>query len=256
MEHHQGWCGAFATGLRRHSWRVKIDTKPSPCDMIVFFGSRHAKLYKEQSGAPEVCLLERGYLGNRFEWTSVSLSGLLNGRAKFNNRGMPGDRWERHFSRLLRPWREKPDGYALIMHQLAGDMATMNVDLPRFYQKARRSFEPHMPVRERVHPHLLPRDGAERAAEVARSLESDLDGARVVVTHNSNSGVDAVLAGVPTIAMDVGSMAYEVSGHELGAIPPTPDRTQWAHNLAYCQWNRTEIENGEAWDHLKGAASC
>lgn len=29
------------------------------------------------------------------------------------------------------------------------------------------------------------------------------------------------------------------------------NRLQWAYNMAYTQWNKKEIINGDAWDHLK-----
>jgi hypothetical protein len=73
------------------------------------------------------------------------------------------------------------------------------------------------------------------------------------VTFNSNSGVEAVVDGVPTLSFDIGSMVYEVSGHLLDDIeePKRFDRTQWLANLCYAQWNPEELRNGEAWDHLK-----
>jgi hypothetical protein len=147
----------------------------------------------------------------------------------------------------MQPWRQKPDGYALIMHQLEGDMATQNVNLREFYACARRAYS-RMPVRERVHPHLLPRHGIEGYQANAASLQSDLDGAAVAISWNSNSGVEAVLAGVPTVAMDRGSMAWDVTGHELGPTPPAPDRTAWAHALAWKQYTRDEMSSGYAWE--------
>jgi hypothetical protein len=38
-------------------------------------------------------------------------------------------------------------------------------------------------------------------------------------------------------------MAWDVTGHEL-EMPPTPDRTAWAHALAWKQWSREEMESG------------
>ena len=75
----------------------------------------------------------------------------------------------------------------------------------------------------------------------------------MVVTLNSNSGVDAALAGVPVIAFDEGSMAWPVAGHKpQDAIhPPRPDRLRWAAELAWCQWTDREFETGECWEHLR-----
>jgi hypothetical protein len=247
MEHHKGWGTAFADGLKRHGWTVHVETKPRRCDMIVFWGARHAKLYREQSGASEVCLLERGYLGDRFQWASVSFGGGLNGRGRFAGPFDDGSRWGRYFAHLMRPWRETPGRYALVMHQVPGDMATVNVNLGEFYRKARAAFSPLMEVRERRHPRLTPKHGAEVIQQSAQSLAADLEGAAVVVTWNSNGGVDAVLAGVPTVAMDEGSMAWAVTGHAL-EIPPMPDRTAWAKAMAWKQWRVEEMASGACWE--------
>ena len=86
-----------------------------------------------------------------------------------------------------------------------------------------------------------------------KSLDSTLDEALgkagLVVTYNSNSGVDAVLAGVPTYAADPGSMVWDVSSREF--LPITPDRAIWSQRMSFTQWLPDEIENGDAWEALK-----
>jgi len=63
------------------------------------------------------------------------------------------------------------------------------------------------------------------------------------MTYNSNTGVEAAMAGRPVIAMDEGSMAYEIAGHQVTDII-TPDRTAWAHALAWKQFTIDEIQSG------------
>lgn len=92
-----------------------------------------------------------------------------------------------------------------------------------------------------------------RGVDLSRgSFADDLENARLVVTFNSNSAVESVIAGVPAIAMDMGSMAWPVTAHMLEDVnsPVRCDRTQWAHDLAYTQWNLDEMRSGEAWAHL------
>jgi hypothetical protein len=247
-EHQQSFGGAFAKGLERHGWSVSVRTEPAKCDLLVMWGARRADRMRQQLGAGgEICVLERGYVGDRFAWTSVSFGGGLNGRGVFRGPLTDPSRWEKHFAHLMQPWRSAADGCALIMEQVPGDTAVMNVDLPRFYDDARAAFAPKMPVRVRLHPNVNPGHGAVALAGARASLMQDLAGARVAVTWNSNSGVDAVLAGVPTIAMDKGSMAWDVTGHAL-TMPPMPDRTAWAHALAWKQWTREELESGYCWE--------
>jgi hypothetical protein len=68
-------------------------------------------------------------------------------------------------------------------------------------------------------------------------------GAGLVVTFNSNTGVDAALFGRPVIAMDEGSMAWPVAGHQVTEIV-MPDRSAWAARLAWCQWTMDEMRSG------------
>lgn len=246
MDHQKGWGGAFARGLVQRGWKVSIRDKPARCDLLVMWGVRNVPALRGMVGSSigELCVLERGYVGDRFTWTSVSFGGGLNGHGVFRGPLTDASRWKTHFAPLMREWRDRPDGYALILKQVAGDSSIRGVDIGAFYERARAALEPMMPVKFRPHPNMHPRQGEMHLAAVKASLADDLDGARIAVTFNSNSGVDAVLAGVPTIAVDRGSMAWDVTGHSLQVPPDAPDREAWAHALAWKQWRREEMESG------------
>jgi len=247
-EHQVSWGGAFAEGLKRHGWRITVQSHPGPCDLLVVWGVRRTEaMAAQRASGGQVVVLERGYLGDRFEWTSVSFGGGLNGRAEFRGPFTDASRWERHFAHLMQPWRPRDDGDVLIMGQVDGDAALAGVDIHAFYREAKmRYFAAGFNPRFRPHPQMVKR--ARRTD--SRPLAEDLAAARAVVSWNSNSAVDAVLAGVPTVAMDRGSMAYDVTGHTLGEMPPTPDRTAWAHALAWKQWARDEMASGACWEHV------
>ena len=68
----------------------------------------------------------------------------------------------------------------------------------------------------------------------------------------SNSGVEALLEGIPVFAFDDGSMAWSVCNRSLTDIesPSLPDRTQWLNDLSYAQWTLGEMKEGLAWRHL------
>jgi hypothetical protein len=240
LPHHQTWGCAFGEGLKRHGWRVTHGGGWSPCDMAVFWGIRQQDWIDAQKRAGgEVCILERGYVGDRMAWTSVSFGGGLNGRGEFRGPHHDGSRWERHFAHLMHPWRQADAGVALVMGQVPGDNSIRGVDIERWYRQAEQAYRARgWTVRFRPHPHG--RTGG-------TPLQEDLSGAGVAVTYNSNSATDGILSGTPTVACDKGSMAWHVAGHELGAMPPTPDRMAWAHRLAWCQWTRDEMVSGECW---------
>ena len=250
LTHQASWGGAFGRGLVRHGWQVSTadhlgNTRP---DLLVMWGTRRtADIARQKLLGGEVCILERGYVADRFEWTSVSFGGGLNGRGVFRGPFDDRARWCQHFDGLLKPWKSSPDGYPLLMEQVPGDMSLRGVNIDNFYTDARHAFK-H--VKTRKHPNLKPSAGnAFTAAQ--QSLQADLADAAFVITWNSNSAVDAVLAGVPAIAMDQGSMAWDVTGHSL-SVPPLPDRTAWTAALAWKQWSRDELESGYCWDHVHG----
>ena len=64
-----------------------------------------------------------------------------------------------------------------------------------------------------------------------------------------------MLAGVPCITVDQGSMAYPISEHRLENIrdpyiASDEEVTEWLLKLSYSQWTMEEIVNGTAWEHL------
>ena len=82
-------------------------------------------------------------------------------------------------------------------------------------------------------------------------LPSHLDWSDVgmVIVLNSSVGVESVLNGIPTVTMDEGSLAWEVTSHQPGTFY-TPDRTEWCQWLAWTQWHWDEIEAGLPIRHL------
>ena len=252
-EHQKSWGGAFARGLEKHGWHVDVDRMHNrkAYDLLVMWSVRKAAFIERQKVAGgEVCILERGYVGDRFKWTSVSFGGGLNGRGVFRGPHTDPSRWNEHFASLMQPWRPVAGGYALLLQQVPGDMLIRGTDIEAFYAGVVKAFKPPMRVKIRVHPNVKPGEAA--AAQAARtSLQEDFAGAACAVTWNSNSGVDAVLAGVPTVALDPGSMAWDVTGHEL-TMPPAPGREAWAHALAWKQWRKEELESGYCWEHVRG----
>jgi len=199
----------------------------------------------------EVLVLERGYLGDRFAWTSLAWNGL-NGRATFaQSPDDGGERFRNNFS--MKPWRDGGD-YVLIMGQVPGDASLQGKNMMPWYSQvaAAAGREYALPVMFRAHPVAI-KKGYKQKPSYAHTSKGTLDealaGAAVVITYNSNSGVDSVLAGVPTIACDPGSMAYNVCGQVIGDIYK-PDREKWADDLACKQWRIDEIESGVAIEPL------
>jgi hypothetical protein len=234
-------------------------TDLSQFDVIVHWSVRNygRTLLKERSN---VIVLENAYLNNiqgpMKEWVSAGWNGL-NGRADFCNENSPNDRWKRHFDdgRLL----DYSDGdYILIPLQIKSDASIQGrgFDYQSIVNEIRKFSD--LPIKIKQHPTAddqWPRVLGKDISYLNRfmPIEKAVKGAKVVVTINSNAGVDAVLAGKPVVALDKGSMVYDIAMHDFTNlnVPKWPDRTQWCNNIAYAQWHPDELRSGEAWEHLK-----
>lgn len=273
--HHSTAASRLAVGLARHGLRCEIDiwrglvgrglaVRGARADAYVCWGWRKGKALRQATRRP-VLVMERGYIGDRFRWTSLGWNGL-NGRAQWNAEEDPA-RLHALFPGLLAPaWKtDRRDasgaGLAVIMGQVQGDMALEAcTSFPLWVAQATRAAERlGLTPRFRAHPVSLQKGQTlalpARLARIGGDLAEVLAQAALVLTWNSNSGVDAALAGVPTIACDPGSMALDVAARGLQADPfaalcDAPARERWAARLAWRQWSDEEIASGEAWAHV------
>lgn len=248
-ELHVKWGGAFADGLRAHGWDTEFVGRrdcPHEGDLVALWGVRNRDMIARARGiGATIVVMECGYLGDRLEQISLSVGGELNGRGRFGKARDNGERFARQFGHMVRPWHGGSVG--LVCGQVPGDMSLVGCsDLPKFYREAMASvadagFEPLF----RAHP---------KAGGKGGPIADDLAKAGVMVCWNSNSAVDAILAGTPVICADEGCMAWELAGHWPDMDIRTPDRAEWFREMAWRQWSVDEIASGLAWDVLKDAA--
>lgn len=216
-------------------------------DAIVVWGWRKGR--RLVNAGKQVLVAERGYIGSRSEWFSLGWNGL-NNRADFLND-------LKKYSRILPiacdPWKKDGD-YILLCGQVAGDMSLQGRDLQALYPYIARRLkrEYGKPVRWRPHPESIKKGHNIKVGDFEPStnyIDDDLDGAYMVATFNSNSAVDAVMAGVPAMAIDAGCMAWDVVAHDFSPIV-RPNRGAWLKKMAYTQWNVDEMASGEAFNHI------
>ncbi len=97
--------------------------------------------------------------------------------------------------------------------------------------------------------------GAGYSDPLRRRLEQELEDAWAVVSHHSNAGIDALIAGVPCFQPEGVASVLGLSDLAMIESPLRPsyeERWQLVNDVAYCQWNANEIEAGTAWRHMKG----
>lgn len=253
--HQIEWSDAFAAGLDKHGVEVeRCGARDGivECDLAVFWSARYTAIMKaQQSVGRDFLIMERGYIGDRTAWTSLAFNGL-NGSGEFRNaHGQGPERFDANFAHLLKPWQVISDR-AVIFGQVPGDMSIAGVDIDQWYVDAAREMRLRgYDVRFRPHP-LAPNVRVPGVDLMPGKLDHALAWADYAVTFNSNTGVDAVMAGVPTIACHEGSMVWDIAGQGIDAAFEMPDRTEWASALAWSQWRMEEIESGDAWAHITG----
>lgn len=231
-------------------------------DAVVCWGWRTAKGVKRFNPDLPVLVMERGYVGDRFHWTSLGWNGL-NGRAIF-----PKPQHSRLGLFCIDQWRTPFDGrgegylydihalrggYALILGQVQSDQACVDVNLAYQYRAwAAWLAQRGIPVKFRPHPKALRQaSGLPQASYLYGTLAEALERAKFTISWNSNSSVDSVLAGVPSVTLDRGAMAWPVTSHSLSDPVTMPSRTEWAAQLAWCQWQPSELLDGTAWKAVR-----
>jgi hypothetical protein len=90
-------------------------------------------------------------------------------------------------------------------------------------------------------------------------IEDALRKAACVVTHGSNTGIEALISGVPVVTTAYGpevNPIYHLAGHSLEQIanPPFPSEDvlrDTLSELAWCQFSLHEVARGFAWTHTR-----
>ncbi len=254
LHHQQARAKHLAHGVGRHgvSARIVGSVAQVTAPIAACWGWRIGSQLKAKG--KRVLVMERGYIGDRFHWTSLGWDGL-NGRARWPQIDDGGERFRQHFADLMKPERLTPGSYALVMGQVPGDASLAGVDITQFYKTASKALAERFGARICFRPHPVQVERGHAPGPFMHGmtvhdgdLEEALRGAACAVGWNSNSLTDAVMAGVPVTAMDHGAMAWPVVGHGLTEPPVLRDREAWSHRMAWTQWTPDEITSGAAWE--------
>lgn len=218
----------FAEGFRRAGipWRITSDRFRQERGVPVLLGTT---CWREVEASGPYLLVDRCSFGD----TDTFVSLVWNGHGRRGDHRVPATvpawRWER-YGVPVAPWRR--EGARVV---LCGQTESYSPQwtLERWYAAAGAAATHFRPHPAGANPTALPE---------ARSFED----CRLAVTLNSSVAVQAVLAGVPTVTMDGGAMAWDVTGHHPDDVR-TPEREPWCHWLAWTQWSDDEIRRGDPW---------
>jgi len=209
-------------------------------------------------------VVEKGFL-HRDVYFSIGWNSIV-GYGEYHNRNMPSDRFERLNIKTKphHPGRNRKDGYILLCGQVPWDTQVQHLESYRDWLMKTVEEIRKVTNREIVYrPHPKQSPGNEMsitslpgtAASSKAGLEDEFEECHAVVSFNSNSLVEALIAGIPFFGFDRGSMAFDLANQDLSRIetpgfPEEPVRMQKLYDIAYAQWNSDEIKSGEFWKHL------
>lgn len=217
----------FVVGLRKAgiTFEVTSDRFRHDEGFPILLGTTMWRDIERDGG--EYLLVDRCSFGDTERFVSL----VWNGHGRRGDHRVPanynGERWER-YGQSLKPWQ---GGDRIVLCGQTETYSPHYASLSAWYETIKAThFRPH-PAGD--NPTRLP---------VAHDFES----CRLAVTLNSSVGVQCVLNGIPTVAMDEGAMAWNVSSHSPNDIS-TPERRDWANWLAWTQWTDDEIREGIPW---------
>ena len=272
--------------------RLSYDPEIEHCDIAVQFGTvkdrnteHHLTKQSIRKNAKTVIYVETPILGrvinqlNDYMYYRVGVNGFLNNDGIF----FQDEKLDHNRLSLLRNyleiptfngWKETPNGDILILCQLPGDASLRGQRMSEWItdtvNKIRKITSD--PIVIRLHPAMSDKGRAELFSELyplifknhhnirwytgtEMSLTDQLKSTTVCVSYSSGSCIDAVLNGVPVIAVDEGNLAYPISSHRLDELhkpfkASTEQVTEWMIKLANSQWSEQEMLEGKVWDHL------
>ncbi len=228
-------------------------------DYAVFYGlacglDRVFEDYKKQATAVYIDL---GYwhrrLGGRYEGYHKVIVNSRHPTEYFQARKHDPKRFKQ-LGLTLAPWR--PPGSHILLAGMSEKAALAEgLDAQAWERNALASIKAttDIPVVYRPKPNCRqsrPLTGARFDRQ--SSLTAMFNDCHAVVARQSNTSVDALLAGVPVFCEHGVASAMAQNDLSLIETPSYPDgRQQWAEDVAWCQFTPAEIAAGIPFRHLK-----
>lgn len=214
-------CNAFVAGA------------PKDANGYVFYGVKDSNKdawYRARRTGADIFYIDNSYFdsvrGQQFRVTKGDLQ-VKNVKARWSD----GKRFD-NLGLTIKPWREDPDGYWLVVEQSPVFMR-LTAMWPTWLDDTL-----HELTEVSRHPTLIRRWSRDKL-KVQGSLVEDLEGAYRLVTHSSAAAVTALLEGVPVRVRPMSAVFG--AGHE---------RKHLMNVLADNQFSLSELKDGTAWAML------
>jgi hypothetical protein len=272
---------------------LSYDLDYPACNIGVQFGTvkdrkaeHHIAKQNLQKSAEMLVFIETPILGrvidnkNNYSQYRIGVDGFLNNQGLFfSEKNLQSSRLDFLLEHdMIKPfpgWKNHQKGNILILSQLLGDSSLRGQKISEWLLDAIDTIRSatNRSITIRLHPSMSQQARAELCSELGiillknyqnihwssgteTTLQQDLARAGICVTYSSGSAVDAILAGVPVIALDEGNFAYEISSIDLDDIDSPKlandnEIERWLTQLANSQWSKKEMYSGEVWRSIE-----
>lgn len=228
------WQPAFAAKLSEGLTALGIEhgitaSRARESDIAILLGTT---CWRQIEGQGDFLLIDRCSFHNTNEWVSLVWNG--HGRRGFHATQDDGGRRWRQISCGVKPWSFARQGKIILCGQIGPTNSDQYPMLENWYRGIKATHFRRHPCG--ANPTMLPE-------------ATTWDDVRRVITLNSSVGVETVMAGIPTVTMDAGAMAWDVTSHDP-AVGIRCNRDDWLHWLAWTQWHHDEIRAGLPIRHI------
>jgi hypothetical protein len=153
----------------------------------------------------------------------------------------------------MKPWKTNGK-YIILCGQVPNDKSLRGNDLSYWYKEVAKiaSNKYNLPIVWRPHP--LDQTGKSlqipnTTLDIKKPLIESLENAAAIMAFNSNSLIEGIMNGIPGIAFDKGTMAWDVCTNNYKPLI-RPNRDDWGRKMGYTQWTHEEIADGTAIKHI------
>ena len=254
---------AMRDGLARHGINADIKDKfmSVSADLAIAYGWVNKNIFAEYAAAGKRFLYvdlgfwhRRGVDPNRYDgYHKIVIDNWC--PVKTMQRGCPGDRLKRFGVELK---QAKPGAHIVVAGMSERSAQDHGMVAEQWERSAIGMIKAHS-ARSIIY---RPKPSWKQAREIGGvgyvkegKIESVLDGAHALVTHHSNTAIDAIAAGVPVYCKTgVGSILSTVSLDDIEnpRVPSDAERLSLLQDVAYLQWSIAEMRSGACWDYLRG----
>ena len=253
----------FGDTFEAHRLKATDDVVPVPwADVVLMWGVKSRERFRGHTGRGyRVVVMDKGHLGEkRRNFVRFSV-GAHQPSEYVMDIARPHDRFDALGLKLAPVRRDGGHVLMALSSQKYCDWhhyGDTNVYARKLASKIRRNSE--RPIIYRPKPSWkgaqdIGSVGGVRMSLPPEPLSDVLRGAHALVTHGSGVCLDALLAGVPVVAVgDAVTRAFynvSIKRIETPRFPTDAQRKQFLANLAYCQWTLAEIASGTAWRHVR-----